>query len=52
MTDKEIEELQTEMREQREEVRDYLAGEGVDVSSWDTPTVNDVDPDREAADSD
>lgn len=52
MTDEEIEELQAEMREQREEVRDYLAGEGVDVSSWDAPAVDDVDPDREAADSD
>jgi hypothetical protein len=52
MTDEEIEELQTEMREQREEIRDYLAGEGVDVNSWDAPVVDDADPDREPADSD
>ena len=50
MTDAEIEALRDEMREQREDVRDYLESEGVDVSDWDGETVSDAD--REPAESD
>ncbi|WP_311170473.1 hypothetical protein [Halobellus ordinarius] len=52
MTNEEIEELRTKLREQREEIRDYLAGENVDVSGWKTPTLEESEPDRETADSD
>jgi hypothetical protein len=50
MTDAEIEALRDEIREQREDIRDYLASEGVDVSDWDGETVSDAD--REPAESD
>jgi hypothetical protein len=35
MSDEEIEALREEMEEQNDEIRDYLASEGVDVSAWD-----------------
>ena len=50
MTDAEIEALRDEIREQREDIRNYLESEGVDVSGWDGETVSDAD--REAAESD
>ena len=43
MTDEEVEALRTEMHEQREEIRDHLAGEGVDVSTWDDAPTRDHD---------
>ena len=50
MTNAEIEALRDEIREQREDIRDYLESEGVDVSDWDGETVSDAD--REPAESD
>jgi len=50
MTDAEIETLRDEIREQREDIRDYLESEGIDVSDWDGETVPDAD--REPAESD
>jgi hypothetical protein len=35
MSDEEIENLRAEMEAQQDEIRDYLASEGVDVSAWD-----------------
>ena len=35
MSDEEIEALRAEIEEQQDEIRDYLASEGVDVSAWD-----------------
>lgn len=35
LTDAEIEELREEMNEQREDIKDFLEDEGVDVSEWD-----------------
>jgi hypothetical protein len=35
MSDEEIEALREEMEDQREEIREYLESEGVDVSPWD-----------------
>lgn len=53
MTDDELAEVSEAIREQRDDIRDYLAGEGVDVSTWennvDAPTSG---ADRDAADSD
>ncbi|WP_254544585.1 hypothetical protein [Halomarina pelagica] len=34
VTDAEIEAIRDAMREQREEIRDYLKGEDVDVRTW------------------
>ena len=49
MTDEETNALRAEMREQRGDIRDYLAGEGVDVSAWDdVPTRDHVDAVDEA----
>ncbi|WP_254547228.1 hypothetical protein [Halomarina pelagica] len=51
VTDAEIEAVRDAMREQRDEIRDYLKGEGVDVRAWErgrTPSR----ADRESADSD
>ena len=50
MTDAEIDALREEMREQREDIRDYLESEGVDVSGWEDDSVSDAD--REPAESD
>jgi hypothetical protein len=50
MTDAEIESLRDEIREQREDIRDYLESEGVDVSGWEDDPVSDAD--REQAESD
>lgn len=36
LTDEEIEALRDEMHEQRDEIREHLANEGVDVSAWDS----------------
>lgn len=54
MTDAEIETLREEMREQRGEIREYLEGEDVDVSTWDNVAGDDpaLEGDRDAADSD
>lgn len=53
MTDDELAEVSDAIREQRDDIRDYLASEGVDVSAWndnaDAPTRG---ADRDAADSD
>lgn len=38
LTDAEIEELREAMDEQREDIRDALEAEGVDVSAWDERT--------------
>lgn len=35
VTDAEIEAVRESMREQRDEIREYLEDEGVDVSTWD-----------------
>lgn len=35
MSDEEIEALRAEMEAQQDEIREYLASEGVDVSAWD-----------------
>lgn len=35
MSDEEIEALRAEMESQKDEIREYLASEGVDVSAWD-----------------
>jgi len=50
MTDAEIEALRDEIREQREDIRDYLESEGVDVSGWENDPASDAD--RETAESD
>lgn len=50
MTDAEIEALRDEMREQRGDIREYLDGEGVDVSGWDDEPAPDAD--REPVESD
>lgn len=42
MSDKEIEELREEMEAQREEIKAYLASEGVDVSGWDDDPDSDT----------
>lgn len=34
VSDEEIEELRNEMGEQQKEIRDFLEGEGIDVSAW------------------
>lgn len=41
MTDEEIDALRGELHEQREEIRDYLDGEGVDVRAWDDAPARD-----------
>lgn len=35
MSDEEIEALREEMKAQQDDIREYLASEGVDVSAWD-----------------
>lgn len=50
MTDAEIEALRDEIREQREDIRDYLESEGVDVSGWEDDPISDAD--HETAESD
>jgi hypothetical protein len=54
MTDAELEELRENMEEQRGEIRDYLEGEGVDVSTWEVPgeAGAESDAERDTADSD
>lgn len=53
MAEVELADVSKAIREQRDEIREYLADEGVDVSTWDneadTPAHG---PDRDAADSD
>lgn len=50
VTDANLEELREAMREQRSDIREELAERGVDVT-W-SQTVDDADPERDAADSD
>lgn len=53
MTEDELAEVSKSIREQREEIRDYLASEGVDVSEWTNQIGDGVQgADRDAADSD
>ena len=46
LTDAEIEALREEMRDQRGDIRTYLAIEGVDVSEWDDGRTHDADEAR------
>ncbi|MFB6228174.1 MAG: hypothetical protein ABEH88_06315 [Halobacteriales archaeon] len=50
VTDAEIEDAREAIRVQREEIREDLAAEGVDVTGWDEDPVSDSDP--EPAESD
>lgn len=53
MTEDELAEVSKSIREQREEIRDYLASEGVDVSEWTNQIGDGVQgADRDTADSD
>ena len=51
MTDKELEEFGEKLREQRSDIREYLAEQGVDVSEWKSDEA-DPDAEREPTDSD
>ena len=48
MTDADLAAARAAIREQRSDIREYLEGEGVDVSNWDE---NVTESDREPADS-
>jgi hypothetical protein len=50
MTDAEIEALRDEIRDQREDIREYLEGEGVDVTGGEEDPVSDAN--TEPAESD
>lgn len=53
VTDAEIEDAKSAILEQREDVREYLAGEGVDETEQDSARDDPVTkPDRDTADSD
>lgn len=53
MTDAEIEDAREAILEQREDIREFLADEGVDVSGWGDEGDEPVpEPNRDAADSD
>ena len=52
MTDDELAELREAMRSQREDIRDYLESEGVDVSTWSIPADTDSDSGRGTAQTD
>jgi hypothetical protein len=53
VTDDDLESARASIREQRGEIREYLDGEGVDVSNWGEKSYETVpDADREPADSD
>ena len=52
MTDDELAELREAMRSQREDIRDYLKSEGVDVSTWSIPADTDSDRGRGTAQTD
>lgn len=39
ISDEKIDALREEMYDQRKDIREYLAGEGVDVSTWAEPGV-------------
>lgn len=53
VTDTEIEDAKSAILEQREEIREYLAGEGVDVTEQDSARDDPVTKtDRDTADSD
>lgn len=43
VTDADIKAAREAIREQREQIREDLAAEGVDVTGWDEDTVSDVD---------
>lgn len=52
VTDAEIEDAQKAILEQREDIREYLAGEGVNVTEQDSARENSVtDVERDTADS-
>lgn len=50
MTDEEIEALREEIDGQREEIREYLADEGVNVSDWSDDATSSRDHDGEQTD--
>lgn len=53
MTDADLNDARKAIREQRDDIREYLDGEGVDVSGWGADSYEKVpDADREPADSD
>ena len=53
MTDADLNDAREAIREQRGEIREYLDGEGVDVSNWGADSYETVpNVDREPADSD
>lgn len=53
ITDDELTEVSEAIHEQRDEIRDYLAGEGVNMSTWNDDTDTLVrGADRDAANSD
>jgi hypothetical protein len=43
VTEADIKAAREAIREQREQIREDLAAEGVDVTGWDEDTVSDVD---------
>lgn len=53
VTDDDLESARESIREQREDIREYLDGEGVDTSDWDEKSHEGVPgANREPADSD
>lgn len=44
VTDADIEAAREAIREQREQIREDLAAEGVDVTGWDDDPVSDAEP--------
>jgi hypothetical protein len=48
ITDAEIEELRAKIRDQRQEIRDDLESDGVDVSDWDVPSDGESQSDSES----
>jgi hypothetical protein len=53
MTNDELAEVSEAVREQRDDIRDYLASEGVDVRTWDVNVDVPIrGADRDVADSD
>ncbi|MFR9721668.1 hypothetical protein ACL00X_20275, partial [Aeromonas diversa] len=53
VTDADLDAARASIRDQRGEIREYLDGEGVDVSGWGADSYGPVpDADRESANSD